>query len=312
MGKKSRVKARQETPQPGEVGPRQPCPCGSGRRYKACHGSTTGPVPTYVARPFEGLPGETDIIAMRELVPAATAPLALAEPGDREVVLCSLLPMAAPALVRQDGTVWLGLQVQHNFGDPSRDLAAVLEKALAAEPGTVVGLTDPPGEGPRLQDLVADAPLEVTVHEGFDFWIADVEDPTGAVAASLETANAAAFPTARLGSVEAAYWTRMGSKEHLRWVMPHDEDALLGALARLHVAGKDRIAEGSRFVGMFRAHGLLAPVWDLPVGTGAEVLEEPAAAFAKDLDAALADESPLSGDERSARHGLANRQLTIR
>ncbi len=312
MGKKSRVKARQSTPQPGEVGPRQPCPCGSGRRYKACHGSTTGPVPTYVARPFEGLPGETDIIAMRELVPAATAPLRLTDPGDREAVLCSLLPMAAPALVRQDGAVWLGLQVQHNFGDPSRDLAAVLEKALSAEPGSVIGLTDPPGGGPRLQDLVAEGPLDVTVHEGFEFWIADVEDPTGTVAASLETANAAAFPTARLSSVDAAYWTRMGSKEHLRWVMPHDEETLLGALARLHVAGKDKIAEGSRFVGMFRAHGLLAPVWDLPVGTGAEVLEEPAAAFAKDLDAALADGSPLSTEERSARNGLANRQLTIR
>ena len=28
---------------------------------------------------------------------------------------------------------------------------------------------------------------------------------------------------------------------------------------------------------MFRAHGLLVPVWDLPLGTGAEALEEPAA-----------------------------------
>ena len=46
---------------------------------------------------------------------------------------------------------------------------------------------------------------------------------------------------------------------------------------------------GSRFVGMFRAHGLLAPVWDLPVGTGAEVLEEPAERFAADLAEALAD-----------------------
>ena len=46
------------------------------------------------------------------------------------MLLCSLLPVAAPALVRQDGTVWLALQVQHSFGDPSRDLAAVLERAL--------------------------------------------------------------------------------------------------------------------------------------------------------------------------------------
>ncbi|QNN54515.1 DUF5926 family protein [Nocardioides mesophilus] len=317
MGKKSRTRPEhrtdpsERTGTAGEVGPRQPCPCGSGRRFKACHGSVDGPPPLFVSRPFEGLPGETDVIALREFVPSATAPLTLRD-GDRTVVLCSLLPMAAPALVRQDGTIWLGLQVQHGFGDPSRDLAAVLEKALAADAGEVVGLTDPPGEGPRLQDLLAEQPLEVSVHDGFDWWVADVDDPTGSVHASLEAANAAANPSARLQSVQAAYWTRMGSKEHLRWVMPHDEDQLLTALARLHAAGKDDLVEGSRFVGMFRAHGLLAPVWDLPVGTGAEVLEEPAVRFAADLEAALADGSALSTQERSARNGLANRQLTIR
>jgi hypothetical protein len=315
MGKKSRVKSRTHAEQaaaPGEVGPRQPCPCGSGRRYKACHGSSDGPAPVYVARPFAGLAGEADLIAMRELVPAATAPLHLTG-SDRTVLLCSLLPMAAPALVRQDGTIWLGLQVQHGFGDPSRDLGAVLEKALEAEPGEVVGLTDPPGEGNRLQDLVADEPLAVTVHDGFDFWVADVEDPTGSVHASLETANAAAHPTVRLRSVEAAYWTDVGTKEHLRWVMPHDdEELLLTGLARLHAAGKDSVVEGSRLVGMFRVHGVLVPVWDLPLGTGAEVLEGPAEQFGKDLEAALADDAPLTAAERSARSGLANRQLTIR
>jgi hypothetical protein len=63
---------------------------------------------------------------------------------------------------------------------------------------------------------------------------------------------------------------------------------------------------------MFRAHGLLVPVWDLPVGTGAEVLEEPAARFAADLAEALASTSDLTPEERSARSGLANRQVTIR
>ncbi len=313
MGKRSRVKARAEQPT-GEVGPRQPCPCGSGRRYKACHGSPSGPPAAYVGRPFEGLASECDLIALRELVPAATAPLPLSDAvtTDRDVVLCALLPMAAPALVRKDGTVWLGLQVQHNFGDPSRDLAAVLARALEAEPGALVGLTDPPGEGLRLQDLVADRPLEVTVHEGFDYWLADVDDPDGSMSATLETANAAANPTSRLASVEAAYWTNVGTKEHLRWVMPYDEEPLLSALARLHVSGKDVIAEGSRLVGMFRTHGVLAPVWDLPVGTGAQVLDEPAARFAANLESALSDDSPLTPEERAARSGLANRQLTIR
>jgi hypothetical protein len=314
MGKKSRVKSRTSSAAPveGEVGPRQSCPCGSGRRYKACHGSSDGPAPVYVARPFAGLQGEADLIAMRELVPAATAPLTL-KGSDRAALLCTLLPMAAPALVRADGTIWLGLQVQHGFGDPSRDLGAVLEKALAAEPGEVVGLVDQPGEGSRLQDLVEDGPLEVTVHDGFDFWVADVEDPTGSVHASLEAANAAAHPTVRLESVSAAYWTDVGSKEHLRWVMPHDdEEQLLSALARVHAAGQDRLVDDGRLVGMFRVHGVLVPVWDLPLGTGAEVLGQPAARFGEHLQKALADTTPLTSEERAARNGLANRQLTIR
>ncbi len=62
-------------------------------------------------------------------------------------MLCSLLPMAAPAMVRESGAIWLGMQVQHHFGDPARDLGAVLEKAIAqaeaGEPG-IVGLTDLP------------------------------------------------------------------------------------------------------------------------------------------------------------------------
>jgi len=159
---------------------------------------------------------------------------------------------------------------------------------------------------------VTDEPLEVTVHDGFDYWIADVEDPDGTAAASLDSANASANRSTRLGSAEAAYWTDVGTREHLRWVLPHDEEPLLDALARLHVSGKDVVADGSRFVGMFRTHGLLVPVWDLPSGTGPEALEEPLSRLRTDLDAALADGSPLTGDERSARNGLANRQLTIR
>jgi hypothetical protein len=311
MAKKSRTKARESAP--GEVGPRQPCPCGSGKRYKACHGAEGGAGGVYVARPFEGLPSECDIVAMRELVPSATAPITL-EGTDKPVLLCTLLPMAAPAMVRDSGQLWLGLQVQHSFGDPSRDLGAVLQAAIDAEESGIVGLTDPPGPGPRLQDLVTDASgtgLKVTVHDGFDFWISDVEEKDD-LAAALEQANAAANPTERLTQVEAAYWTSVGTKEHLRWVMPEPEDRLLDALSRLHVAGRDVIVDGARLVGMFRAHGLLAPVWDLPVGTGAEALEDPASTFKEELDAALADSSALSPDQRAARSGLANRQVTIR
>ena len=309
MGKRSRTKARDQVVAEGEVGPRQPCPCGSGRRYKACHGSAAGAPAVYVGRPFEGLPSECDVVALRELVPAATAPLALKD-SDRSVLLCSLLPMAAPAMVRESGEIWLGLQVQHNFGDPARDLGAVLVKALDAETG-IVGLTDPPGDGPRLQDLVADESL-------------DDHRPRGVRLLDRRRRRQGldgrgARPGERLGPPDGPAGLGRGGvlDQRGRQGAPALGDArargpLLDALARLHAAGQDSVADGSRFVGMFRAHGLLTPVWDLPVGTGAEVLEEPAARFASDLAEALADGSDLTTDQRSARSGLANRQVTIR
>jgi hypothetical protein len=316
MSKRARVKSvtsgAAPVPAADDVGPREPCPCGSGRRYKSCHGRADGRMP-FVVRTFEGLACECDLVAMREFVPAATAPLALQAPADRPVLLCTLLPGALPAMVRDDGTVWVGAQVQHNSGDVSRDMGHALELALAAEPGSSIGMAELPAAGPRLQDLLdRSAQLDVTVHEGYDFWAADIDDETGQVAASLEQANAAAAPTKRLDSVAAAYWTSAGSKEHLRWVMPQPEERLLDALARLHAEGADTLGADTRLVGSFRAHGVLVPVWDLPVGMGPEALERPAADFAERLASALDDSSQLSADQRAARAGLANRQLTIR
>jgi hypothetical protein len=129
---------------------------------------------------------------------------------------------------------------------------------------------------------------------------------------ALEQANGAVAPTARIASVDAAYWVAAGSKEHLRWVLPQDEQALLDALARLHAAGRDSIAEGSKLVGMFRAHGLLTPVWDLPSGTGADALEGPLATFSGRLDEALTDSSDLTSEQRAARAMLSNQQVTLR
>ena len=305
MAKRSRTKARDRVTE-GEVGPREPCPCGSGKRYKACHGSAGG---AFVARPFAGLAAERDLVALREFVPSATAPLTV---GDRSVLLGSLLPAAAPAMVRESGEVWLGMQVRHFFGDPSRDLGAVLEKALATDEEGIVGLVDPPGPGARLQDLVADQPLDVTVHRDFEWWLGDVTERDEAMVEALEQASGAVAPTTRLSSVDAAYWVDAGSKEHLRWVLPEDETALLDALARLHAAGDDSIADDSKLVGMFRAHGLLTPVWDLAPGTGAEALEGPVAALRERLDRALATRTTLTSQERAARSMLANQQVTLR
>jgi hypothetical protein len=317
MGKKSRSKRAPEQSADG-IGPRQPCPCGSGRRYKACHGSGDASTP-YVARTFAGLPGECDWVALREFVPAGIAPLTLTDDAFdgagsmARVSMVSVLPGIAPALRRPDGDVWVAAQVTHQSADPSRDFCAALQLALEAAAGDSVTMADLPGPGPRLQDVVAaDSTFVVQVLDGFDFWFEGVEDSDGSAASTLETLNASIDPTARLASVDGAFWTAVSTKEHLRWVMPHDEEALLSGLARLHAAEADRLTPDSRLVGSFRAHGLLVPVWDLPAGTGAEALEEPAAAFRDRLDDALADSAALTPDQRAARHGLASRQLTIR
>lgn len=298
------------------VGAREPCPCGSGRRYKACHGRAAAHAATeLVRRPFEGLPGECDWVALRELVPAATAPLPLRGglPDDvPSLTLATVLPMAWPALRRDDGAVLLGLQNDTATGDLSRDLADVLRRALTAPPGNPVPAERTAPGGPRLQDLIdPDAPFVPQVREGFEFWLDNAEKATGQVASSLEQANAAAIPTTRLTGVEAAYWCRTPEKNHLRWVMPYDEETLIDGLARLHAADASSLGEGTRLVGSFRAHGLTVPVWDLPSAVGADECEKPAAAFAERLGEALAVSTPLSPEERRARSGLTNRQITL-
>jgi hypothetical protein len=308
------------------VGQREPCPCGSGRRYKACHGrARTSAAPTqHVARPFAGLPGEVDWVAMREIVPAATATLRLRAdadlptsehgPAPAEVTVATVLPMAWPALRRADGTIFLGLQNSSGGSrDPSRDVGAALTLAAQAEPGTPVTAVGAPASGPRLQDVVdTGAPFEVTVHPGFDFWVDGVAELTLDVKASLERANASAVPTARLTGVEGAYWAQVGDRVHLRWVLPQEEDALLDAIARLHAAGASGLGEGTRYIGAFRTHGLLVPVWDLAPGTSSDDVEEPSQAFARRLDEALQVTTALTYDERRARAGVVSRQLTLR
>ncbi|RLK60125.1 DUF5926 family protein [Actinokineospora cianjurensis] len=316
MSRRSAVKSKAKAPDASGIGPRQPCPCGSGKRYKACHGSAGGAVEVAVARPFEGLAGERELIALREFVPSGTAVLPLVG-QEREITLATVLPMAAAALVRADGVAYVGLQVQTRSSDISRDLARAVRWALTAEAGdvlTVVGPDTDAGDKPeRLQDLVdLDAPLEASVHGDFSWWMPEGSEPSGEVALSLERANSAILPTERIGP--AAYWVDAGDKAHLRWVRPEPEEELLAALARLHARGELALGEGSRYAGSFRAHGLLVPVWDLDRESHAREWTEAVDQLGTRLDAALASlaDEPLTSDERRARDGLLGRQITIR
>ena len=279
--------------------------------------SRPGPVP-FERRPFEGLSGETDWVALREILPAATAvvtvrPEHVPDAAPSEVTVATVLPMAWPGLHRSDGTVLIGTQSGNASGDPSRDLAAQLLAALAAEPGHPV-LTTPPvtADSPRLQDvLVAGAPFDVAVHEGFDFWV-EGQELEGDAAESLERANATVVPTTRMAALPSAYFVRIGDRAHIRLVLPDDEDAATDALARLHAAGDDGLGGDSRLLGAFRACGLLVPVWDLDPTLDPGDHEDELSAWGERYAAALAAGTSLTAEERRARSGLLSRQVTLR
>lgn len=265
---------------------------------------------------------------MREFVPSATAPLTLSDAAlaqrsgsgtDREtpsVMVTTVLPGAAAALTRSDGSILLGMQTQVHSGDIARDLGGSLQWALAAGPGQVLSVaprTDADGNPvPKIGELIVDEPLDVTVYDDFGWWLESPAEPGSEVAASLEQANAAVLPTARVGELAGAYWVDAGEKAHLRWVRSEDEPQVMAALARLAAAGELDLGEGSRYVGSFRAHGRLVPVWDLDREAHPSEWAEPAAAFAQRYDAALADSSPLTTEQRRARDGILGRQFTLR
>ncbi|MET0767065.1 MAG: DUF5926 family protein [Aeromicrobium sp.] len=260
----------------------------------------------FVARTFEGLPGEADWIALREFVPSGSVTVTLTT--GETVRVCSMLPGNGAGIRRQDGEIWIGLQVAHNFGDISRDLAHVIDLARETEPGHPVRMTDP-GVGPRLQDVIdPKTPFDVEIYDGFDYWVEGVDSSEG-TAEALAEANDTIAPTVHLSSVDGAYWTEMGPQRFLRWVMTHDESKLLDALARLRAADDDTLGEDTKLIGHFRAHGLLVPVWEFP--HDAADLEGPVKDFEKRLEAALADDSPLTTQQRSARGALISRQVTV-
>ena len=279
---------------------------------------SAGPAP-FVARPFEGLTGETDWVAMREVVPAATATVTFSDGAvdadlPQTATVATVLPLGWAGLHRADGAVMVALQSGSATGDASRDVAQVLLATAAA----AVGMPLPSAPlatvaTPRLQDVLdASVPFEVTVHDGFDYWVPDAGDLDDAARESLERANATAVPTTKLESAPSAYWCRVGERTHLRWVLPHDEDAATDALARLHASASTSLGTGTRLLGAFRVCGLLVPVWDLDPSLAGADYEDPVAKMAVRLDEALARSDALSPEERRARSGLLSRQVTLR
>ena len=288
------------------------------RGERAERSSTRSLPAPFVARPFEGLPDETDWVAMREIVPAATATVRFAAgraPGGApdEVTIATVLPLAWPGLHRESGEVLVGIQSGNASGDTSRDIAQAITLAVAAEPGSpVTALPMSTVETPRLQDLLdPGASLDMELHDGFDFWVADAElDADGQE--SLQRANESAIPTVKLVSAPSAFWCRIGERTYVRWVLPYDEDTSTNALARLHAAGESHLGETGRLLGCFRSSGLLIPVWEVDPDAEAGDFEDAVAQMKERIDAAAGSSEPLTAAERGARAGLTNRQVTLR
>lgn len=266
----------------------------------------------YVGRPFQGLADEAQWVALRELISAGTAPVTVDVDGQsHHITLASVLPMAWPALKRDDGRVLVALQSGVGSGDASRDIAETIRGALALDPGRALETApQATAQSPRLQDIVTSTALEPTVHDGFDFWV-EGQELDAAGRESMQRANEAVSPTHALTSADAAYWTRIGDRTYVRWVLEGDEDAATDAIARLHAAGDSGLGDG-RFLGAFRAYGLLVPVWEVSVTQEPQSHETALAALRARFEAALAATEPLNADERRARAGVVGRQITLR
>src|SRR5690606_32015984 len=238
-------RARAHRAVPGHV---RWCPMGKATRRRQARQEARAAAPKrertpqvpFVARPFEGLAGETEWVAIREILPAATGSISLtgdaAPDGLAEATVATVLPLAWAGLKRDSGEILVGTQAGGASGDASRDLVSQLLAAAAAEPGVPVqAVPQPTVETPRLQDIVdPSSPFRAEVHEGFEFWVGDAE-LDGDAKESLERANASAIPTVRLGD-DSAFWCRIGERTYVRILLPEDEDAATDALARLHAA----------------------------------------------------------------------------
>lgn len=264
----------------------------------------------FVNRPFEGLPFEAELVAMREILPSATLKLVTtADHGSEELLMVTMLPGMVPGMRRTDGQALVAAQSVMSSGDASLDLADRILKTLALKPGQTLPQAEQPQPGARLQDILdLSASGEFELHDNYDYWAdsetaADMRD-------ALQQAADQILPTQQVPGIDGAFWVRM-QREFLRWVRTEDEDAVLDGLARLQQR-RELTFDGARFVGAFRALGLLIPVFELEPGTEAEELTGPLTDFEPKLTAAITSADPLTPEERSARAGIISRQVTLR
>ncbi|GGK56580.1 DUF5926 family protein [Ornithinimicrobium pekingense] len=294
------------------------------RKKRQSEGTRAASRAPYVARPFEGLADEADWVAMREILPAATARVTVVVPegtevdgravpaGEHEVTLVTVLPGAVPAVHRDTGEVLVALQSRTSSGDASRDIARAVLVALASEPGSAINAVRPAtADTPRLQDLLQDGQrLEVKVEQDFGFWLG--EDATEEQKEALSQMNDNAVPMERLDGAPSAYWCLMTGRAYIRWILDEDEDTATRAVARLQAAGQHTLGEGTELLGAFRANGLLVPVIEVDPAAEPSSHSSALGELRSRYEKALTSDEPLTAEERRARDGLVSRQVTLR
>lgn len=271
-----------------------------------------------VARPFEAMAAEVELVAMRELVPAATLTAqTTAEYGQRDFLFVTILPAAAQAMVRRDGTVLVALQTRSHSGDAGHDLGVALKAGLEraeqveagrAEPGAVA--VDVRSAGPRINEMVASTG-KLEVAEDLSFWIDPAEADSPHIREAIEQSAKELIKTVAIPGVRGTFWHEM-SHNFVRWIRAEDESALLTALARLQLRGELTLGHDSRVIGAFRTCGLLVPVFEFPEDVDPTCLTEPVQQLEQKLVHDLADTSPVDDDVRRVRAGLVSRQVSLR
>ena len=246
MGKKSRDRHRASRQLPPRA-PSAPASRARAARDAATRPATAAPTAaprSFTSRPFAGLPSETDVVALREFVPAATAPLRLKD-SDRDVVLCSLLPGAAAGagarrrhhLARAPGAA----RVRRPQPRPRRGAPAGARRR-ARQPGRP---DRAPGAGPRLQDLVADEPARGHRARRLRLLARPTSrTPTG------RSRPRSSRPTRR--PPPPSGWPATRRRTGPTWATastsagccPRTRTRVLDAFARLHAAGADSLVAG--------------------------------------------------------------------
>lgn len=270
-------------------------------------------------RPFTGFAAEPELVALQEFIASGYAKVDV-KGADRDIYVCSILPGAGAVQVRDSefgGDAFVALQVKGRSHNPGRDLAYALNWAKDARPGETLQSTVADGTQPDLSELIdTDAKLDVQIQDDFNWWVPEKADVPVEVQHAIQQANETVVITRRVeADVPGAAWfaDQGGGKTYIRWVrVDDDETALLNALARIAAAGNLALGEGTKFAGVFRTHGLVVPVWDLPVDARPEDYVAELERVDGLISADLGNDAQLNPEERKQLENIKSRQVTIR